>query len=71
MTELQRLQKGAKRMLEESTSVAVVQMQIGWLIDNAKVIKDVLRAVSLIEEFETEEEFARQEALLNATIPLT
>lgn len=66
--ELERIRRGAWQLLINTARYKCVIRQIGWMIDRAESVGDVLRAVGLIGEFEIEEEFARQEVILNAAL---
>lgn len=65
MGELEMVQNAAWDVLTGQRRTPRVILQIGYLIDYATSVKEVMKAMSLIGEFEIEEAAAEEEALLN------
>lgn len=66
MIELETVQENAWEVLTSRSRSPRVILQIGYLIDFASTVKDVLLALSMLGDFETEEASATEEAVLNA-----
>lgn len=65
---LEQTKRDAWGVLMCTTNYHRVALQIGWLIDHATNVREILLALAMIGEFELEEEGAEEEARLNAQL---